>query len=121
MSGRSQDEIRAFTTKRLQVMLVSSKEARTWTERSKDSRQRTCHTKPLTEPYVDNSHQICLFLLHLNLLTFNSDQHYIYPFNINPFTPESAKSKIDQFSKIANWIKLKTNSTTLKYCSTAFQ
>ena len=25
-----------------------------------------------------------------------------------PFTPDSAKSKIDKFSKITNWVKLET-------------
>ena len=43
---------------------------------------------------------------------------------LNPFTPHCAESKIDKFSKIANWVKLKnkqTNSTAVKYCSTAFQ
>ena len=29
----------------------------------------------------------------------------------NPFTPNSAKSKIDKFSKITNWVKLKKKST----------
>ena len=35
--------------------------------------------------------------------------------NINPFTSHSAKSKIDKFSKITNWVKIncKTNSTTV--------
>ena len=31
---------------------------------------------------------------------------------LDPFTPDSAKFKIDKFSKITNWVK---------YCSTAFQ
>ena len=28
------------------------------------------------------------------------------PFMINAFTPDSAKSKIDRFSKITNWIRV---------------
>ena len=36
---------------------------------------------------------------------------------LDPFTPESAKSKVDKFSKITSY------SSTVKYmdCSTAFQ
>ena len=34
-------------------------------------------------------------------------------FSLNPFPPDSAKSKIDNFPKITNWVKLKTNSTTV--------
>ena len=34
-------------------------------------------------------------------------------------TPDSAKSKIDTMSKIKKWVR--TNSTTVKYCSTFFQ
>ena len=33
-------------------------------------------------------------------------------FIFNPFTPDSANSKIDKFSKITNWVK--TNSTKVK-------
>ena len=40
--------------------------------------------------------------------------------HVNPFTPDSAKSKIDKSPKITNWGKL-NNMTTVKYCSTAFQ
>ena len=44
---------------------------------------------------------------------------------INPLTPDSAKSKIDKFSKIANWVKLKNKQhdkglklkTSVKYKS----
>ena len=39
---------------------------------------------------------------------------------IKPFTPDSAKSKMDKFSKFTNWLKLE-NSTTVMYYSTAFQ
>ena len=38
---------------------------------------------------------------------------------LNPFTPDSAKYKIDTFFKIANWIKLETKRH--HNCSTAFQ
>ena len=31
----------------------------------------------------------------------------IRPPSFNPFTPDSTKSKIDQISKITNWVKLK--------------
>ena len=38
----------------------------------------------------------------------------------NPFTPDSIKSKTYKFSSIKNCVKLKNNSTTVKYCSTAW-
>ena len=41
--------------------------------------------------------------------------------SMNPFTPDRVNSRIDKFSKITNWRKLKkrkTNSTTVKDCST---
>ena len=36
---------------------------------------------------------------------------------MNPFTLDSAKSKIDKFPKITNWVKLKTNSSTAEQLS----
>ena len=40
-------------------------------------------------------------------------------YTFNPLTPGSAKSKINQSSNIANWVKLKKGSTTIR--STAQQ
>ena len=39
---------------------------------------------------------------------------------LNPFTPESAKSKIDKFSKIANWVKLKNKQHHSKVLLNSF-
>ena len=45
--------------------------------------------------------------------------HFVVFFN--PFTPDSAMSKIDQFSKITNWVKLKTKQHHSKVLPNSFQ
>ena len=40
--------------------------------------------------------------------------------SVNPFTPESAKSIIDKFSKIKNWIKLKNKQHHCKVLLNGF-
>ena len=39
---------------------------------------------------------------------------------VSPFTPVSAESKIDKFSKLTNCVKLKANSTTVKCMLNSF-
>ena len=39
---------------------------------------------------------------------------------INPLTPNSAKSKIDKFSKITNWVKLKKKQHCRKVLINSF-
>ena len=50
---------------------------------------------------------------------FRADIRCVYS-DLNSFIPDSAKSKIDEFSKITNWVKLKNKQLHSKKMLNSF-